>query len=428
MKRGTKATIVWAVAALAVVAGAMGLRALFPPSKDVARLQRILDLLEMDPELLWRQRPGLDTLFEGTRVVTDGIGMRVAPPGAGAAGAAAGRGDPAIVALGASPTFGYGVEAEEAYPAVAERLLRGGFPGARVINAGQIGYSTWQGVRMFERHLERWSPSAVTVAYVVNDVERIRFFFPNGLDDPDTLPPTAEQTWFFNQFSRFPPIAALLRLRGDVQARVRDPAAARDAYSRTHVRVPPAEFESNLRLFVAMARERGIPIVFVRIPFRLADPDPPEVPGLRERVKALGPRIASGDLDAAEAAVDDALRQDPVLSAAHYLKGEILEARGDEEGAREAYARAVKAVIHDCARDARRYEAIMEQVARDSGVPLADAADALAPGGVADMRFFVPGDYIHPNAAGHAIVGRCVAAVLERALSGETGFLVQKCE
>jgi acyl-CoA thioesterase I len=78
------------------------------------------------------------------------------------------RADGVIVALGDSLTAGWGVAADEAYPARLEmRLRREGYP-YRVVNAGVSGDTTAGGLRRVDWVL-RASPEIVIVALGAND-------------------------------------------------------------------------------------------------------------------------------------------------------------------------------------------------------------------------------------------------------------------
>jgi acyl-CoA thioesterase-1 len=73
-----------------------------------------------------------------------------------------------IVALGDSLTAGFGIAAEEAYPALLERRLRrAGFP-YRVVNAGVSGDTSAGGLRRLDWVL-RSRPEIVIVALGAND-------------------------------------------------------------------------------------------------------------------------------------------------------------------------------------------------------------------------------------------------------------------
>jgi acyl-CoA thioesterase-1 len=76
--------------------------------------------------------------------------------------------EPVIVAFGDSLTAGFGVQAEESYPALLERRLRAGGYTYRVVNAGVSGDTTAGGLRRVEWAL-RLKPEVVIVALGAND-------------------------------------------------------------------------------------------------------------------------------------------------------------------------------------------------------------------------------------------------------------------
>jgi lysophospholipase L1-like esterase len=361
---------------------------------EQVRLEQILALLELDSDLFWRQRPGLDTTFEGTVVCTDDQGFRI-----GAAGTDADdqipsileRG-PVIVVLGASPTFGYGIELEETYASVIERSLSDSWPGIQVINGGQIGYTTWQGLRLLRRHAARWKPDLVTVSYVVNDVDRLRFFHSDGLADAESEPPSEFRTAWTNLWSGIPVTSSMIRTRNRLLAKLVGGMSRRPLYERTRVRVPMEDYRSNLLSFVELTRELGVSLAFIKMPLRLF----PEVSPLK-------------------------------ASREYYEEGLAYEQAGNTDAAKASYDMAMKAVIGDCVRDAARYNQVMEEVAMQTGTPLIDPTRLLGRE-YADVNLYVPGDYIHPNSRGHQRIADCAAPVLKGILSGTVRGGVQKCE
>ena len=77
-----------------------------------------------------------------------------------------------VLVLGDSYTFGYAVAEEEAYPQVAERLLKErGHPDVEVINAGIPDYNSRQERLLLERLMPVYEPDAVVLSYVMNDAE-----------------------------------------------------------------------------------------------------------------------------------------------------------------------------------------------------------------------------------------------------------------
>lgn len=417
------------------------------------RLERILSILELDPELLWRQRPNLATRFEGSAVTTDRDGFRISrtrerviprenaaaktreaadpgPPGDSGCGdhmAGSADGDPLrIVTFGASPTFGYGAEEAETYPRVAESLLRDRGFDAVVINAGQIGYSSHQGRGLIRKYVDALQPDIATVSYMVNDIDRLRFFFSNGLSDSEVSPPSRFRSTLFNLFDRTPGLTTLRRLRNRVIMSLAGERPCRAIYEVSRIRVLPGEYEENLLGIRNTLAEHGVSPLFIAVPFRLPEPIPPAPPRVEDALDGIDSLVDAGASDAVWSEVMRIRELDPFSSRSSYLEGRVLELRGEAGAAKEVYCRAVKEIIYDCARDASRYNGIMRSVARKTGTPLLDVTAALG-GAHAEMSLFLEGDYIHPNARGHAIIGRCLAEQLVRMISGEAGLAVAPC-
>jgi lysophospholipase L1-like esterase len=74
--------------------------------------------------------------------------------------------------MGDSFTWGYAVAEEEAYPAVAERVLsERGRPDIEVINGGIPDYNSRMQRQLLAKLMSIYQPDAVFLAYVVNDAE-----------------------------------------------------------------------------------------------------------------------------------------------------------------------------------------------------------------------------------------------------------------
>jgi len=408
------------VVTCALVLAALGGWAGRGRTADQERLEHILALLEVHPTLLWRQRAHLDTRFEGTAVFTDDHGFRLSSAGAQRPETAD------IVVLGASPTFGYGVEADETYAAVAAARLEAAGADLSVFNAGSIGYSSLQGLRLARANLERWSPKLVTVSYVVNDIDRYRFFLTNGRDDLGASLPTPARAARSNFMRSFGPTAFLMRLSARLAGRLATGGSPRPIYELRHVRTEISDYGQNLRDLVALIREQDAAPLFVQMSFRLPElvPDRPE--GLVERQQEVERLLEAGRYQEGLSLVESLGRSDPLDSRTHYLRGRLLEATGSPETAEEAYGEAFGHIIYDCVRDARQYNEVMLRVARETGTPLLDLSGRLGER-QADMSYFVPGDYIHPNAAGQAYIGECLADVAPRVLAGEAVPEVVRC-
>lgn len=362
-------------AALAVLAALAGLTLLeWTARKWIVRagdaLDRSLPLLRADAALGWRQRENLNTNFLGLSLRTDVRGSRNPVPPA--------SGSPLVIMMGPSSAFGWGVPEEATYSRRLEAALRERFPreAPSVYNAGQIGFSSWQGLRLYKDELRALNARVVVAAYGANDVDRHRFFFGSPLPDSIALPP------------RLP--RAVLRLQNAV-GRLRAPALARRRLSGAlgrwscrsaaagmpPLRVPPEEFAVNMDGLVLAARAGGARPVLLTTPFRLPDSPPGTI--------------------------------DPGGCGAAYAKASALARAGRCIEAERALKEARAGEPIRLAADLRAYNEAVRGLARRRSVLLVDA-ERLLPG--ARARLFV--DPIHPSIEGHAIIADALADIIGR--------------
>ncbi len=232
-----------------------GARLFFPPPDasrfgEFSRLAIQLGLPSLqkallpDPALFWRLAPGLPaTLVEGRVGPSDRVRFTFSTvPGGFRAPAPAGP--PSIVCLGDSCTFGLGVDDAETYPA---RLA--GLTGKSVLNAGVPGFTAFQGRRLFEELLGRFSPEVVLVQFGWNDAA-----VWDGLSDADHAALLARAPGLLAR-SRFLQVAASL-----LPERKADPGAGEAAAGRP--RLSPEEFERELRRIIELCRSaRALPVL-----------------------------------------------------------------------------------------------------------------------------------------------------------------------
>lgn len=125
----------------------------------------IMDL-EQDPDLVYRHRANMDTVYQDVAFRTNEIGLRdrkLLP---------AEHDELRVLVLGDSVTLGWGVPVEETFPARLEQELAGrtGRP-VRSINSGVSGYNTVQELAFLKRHADSMAPDMVVLVYVENDIE-----------------------------------------------------------------------------------------------------------------------------------------------------------------------------------------------------------------------------------------------------------------
>jgi lysophospholipase L1-like esterase len=262
-----------------------------------------LRLLEDDPLLLWKGKPGahrryvdvfspVETEAERTRplrqflpivppslegnpvweVRLDSRGFRTdefaseKPPGTFR-----------IACLGDSWTFGGNVGQDDAYPQRLEALLRArpGGDGVEVLNLGVLGYSSYQGRVLLETHVRTWRPDVVTIGFAMNDASVA------GYRDAEAAKAVREAPGWPLRVARLGEhveiyrllryLAALVRFRppspGDHLWQVNENpedapylvpgAAGLVDYARLEgrSRVGVAAYEENVRAMIALARE-----------------------------------------------------------------------------------------------------------------------------------------------------------------------------
>jgi len=389
------------------------------PTPNLARLESIVDLLEKHPIRFWQQRPLLDATFAGATVRTDADGFRLAP--SEPAGAFT------VITLGASPTFGYGVEAEQTYAKVAEQMLRADDNNLRVINAGQIGYSSWQGLRLAEQYLPIWQPNLVTVSYVVNDIDRLRFFYSNGVDDAHTQPAGETKTALDNFFLRCRLTSFLQKRLRRTLTRLGGDRVYRGSYELTHKRVSADDYRANLLAFVELCRRHNTKLVLIKMPLRLPEPVPPAPEDAAAALDNAATLLAEKRFAEAKKAIDAVIAADSYASESYYLKGLALAGLDREDEANDLFKQAMQHLLYDCARDAARYNEIMQSVSLETQTPLINAAGSLGDEHGANVALFVKDDYIHPNADGHRLIGRCLARAIQKTRASDSGWFVERC-
>lgn len=127
-----------------------------------------------DPELGWIPRPG-------TRDTSNawGVAITIADDGIRQNGAAPPAERPRILAVGDSFTFGDEVGDDETWPALLERV-----GGGQVLNAGVFAYGLDQSVLRAEALARKYHPDLLIVAFIPDDVSRVRFAQRGGASKP----------------------------------------------------------------------------------------------------------------------------------------------------------------------------------------------------------------------------------------------------
>lgn len=373
------------------------------------RLERIRAVLRQDSQLFWRQRTLLKTTFEGAAVQTNRLGLRDER-------VKTGRTKPVlrIVTLGASPTFGWGVEQNDTYAQVLERILRDALntDQVEVINAGQIGYSSYQGLKFFKEVILPLKPNMITVSYVINDVDKYRFFRNHSAPDSQLKPKSGllvavenalEHSRFFRLYRKF--------MNGTKSASQQFFGERGSGKYREARRVSLEEYGANITALVDLAQEHGIDVVLVKMPVNLPQSiqvPPSNVIRAQQTVTEATVWAERGYRKEAIALLHQALAYDPNTPRAHYYLGQLYQRTGKRKKARNHFERTVVLELYECARLATEYHRVLDGIAAQRDVRLVDVVKAFDDyRRYADDYLFLDPEHdtIHPNRTGHAVIG-----------------------
>jgi lysophospholipase L1-like esterase len=216
------------------------------------RLDQILSVLQRDSELIWRQRPHLDTNFFGENIKTNSLGLRNSEIKS--------KDKKRMIVLGASPSVGWGVPNNETY---SKRIENEFSSKLEVINSAQIGYSSAQGLKLFKGLVEDLRPDIVSVSYVINDVDRLRFFENNGISDDKREFVSPFVVSISNFISNFEVVRLLKRLL----SLSKGPKSSKKV--ELSPRVSLEVYEKNLKEFISLSKKYNFHLIFVKMPVNL---------------------------------------------------------------------------------------------------------------------------------------------------------------
>jgi lysophospholipase L1-like esterase len=183
--------------------------------------------------------------------------------------------------VGDSATWGLNLESGDAtYSAQLARLLDEFGERWEVVNAGTVGYSSFQGLQLLRHRLSELQPDVVTVYLGNNDPA------PGGLKDADRVAASAGPLQGWLRRNRFYLLLqkGMLHLRAATMETNRQALLAslsgehseaqhtREGHYRLAARVTPEQYEQNLREIVGLVRTAGARPILLQVPMNLVWP------------------------------------------------------------------------------------------------------------------------------------------------------------
>ena len=352
-------------------------------------------ILEMDSQLGWKQRPHLNTDFLGKSLMTDSRGWREQTEAA----------TNGILVIGPSSTFGWGVSQDQTYPAHLQSLIS-----TPVINAGEIGYSSAQGVLLFSlENLAALNPKAIIIAYGLNDLDRYRFYGQSNKSD-------AEQ---FQKPNRLPLMKVLnLALSSSMLSVMFDVASwlRRNIYAGPSFK-PPSDpvpglrgdaesFRDNLLKMVAYTQRFGSKVILLttatNYPIRTNTQDS------GKPFQEAQAYWRAGNLAACQKLLSELVAKYPDQNEPYYYLGAIAKLQEDQSQAKKFIKQAMLGETRRIQRDIMAYNEIIRSVGRQTGVSVGEIDSWLGPG--SQQEYFV--DPVHFSDKGNRLIARALRDML----------------
>lgn len=162
-----------------------------------------------------------------------------------------------IAAMGCSTTFGWGVADSETYPAQLQAILSERGHDVQVINAGQPGYTSFQGLWLWDQELAEMDIDLVLAGFVVQDAREVAYSDKSQAvmqGEADFLKNNVLYKWRLYQ--------VLQTSLGAVQTRAKEHGNTR--------RVPGPEYLENLRALREKVQAGGGEIAHFGYPLEVA--------------------------------------------------------------------------------------------------------------------------------------------------------------
>ena len=362
-------------------------------------LDWVKPVLEVDRFLGWRQKPDFNGRFLNVPLKTNALGLRSGPLPEKRAKSRF------VLVLGPSSTFGWGVGVDQTYSFQLQQLLQKKYPGYDivVVNAGQIGYSSWQGLEFYKKYfLGKTKFDLVVVAYGVNDVDRYRFFYSDQLPDRQEFadPKPGWQVTLENFFLRF----------NSVNLVTRSAYRLVDAVSCSQRRIPvrrvsDADFAANIDQLIGLASGQGASVLLMTSSYHLPVYSPVDYKSAKSFDLNYKLGLSSFDKGNYAAAIDYfrlAAASDPKSDDVHYYLSVAYCRQGRTGQSQEAIKTARLLEGGRIAKDIDRVDQVLYNLSLKDRAVLLDTRTVVAKAGVS--RSFL--DPVHFTVSGNQAVAR----------------------
>jgi lysophospholipase L1-like esterase len=202
-----------------------------------------------------------------------------------------------IISLGDSVTWGWPIEnPEDVYPAILETVLNEYRPERRyeVINAGVVGWTSFQGLACFKKYLLRYHPDLVLISFGPNDC----------IDNEDEgLLWTDKEYWSrINSLNKNFTVTRLLNYLDRIRLyrglkRFISYLKIRNTSYEPNYRVPLEDFKENLEEFIRVGEENNIKVLFMYVVYNPLNPDAADIDKYYRVMEAVAKENRIGIVD-----------------------------------------------------------------------------------------------------------------------------------
>ena len=370
-------------------------------------LDKTKHVLVADRYLGWRQKPNFKGKFLNIALKTNEIGLR------NKSFSEISNSFKNILVLGPSSSFGWGVEGYQTYSSVLENLLRNKYPGSgiNVINAGQIGFSSWQGTQLYkEKEFRKLKIDVLIIAYGVNDVDRYRFFYASHLADKEefAVPKRAWEVSLQNFLLRFNFINLLSRKI----------VGFFDNYRCSHQVIPTRrvsndDFSRNIEKLIRMGELNGARVILLNSAYDL--PSLKKINSEAEKIfyeyfNAARSKYEKKQYSEALTYFKKAAKINPDDNGTYYYLSSCYSYLGRCNDAKEMFEKARQSEPSRIASDIEELNNILRKVADKNGAILVDTKECLSVSGIKGMFL----DPIHFSVMGNERLAEKISDVIQK--------------